>query len=86
MILPRLATFLSSEDCLFMRSRWIVRIFITSDVLTFLLQGAGGGIAASSGGDKDKSHMGDVVSTVFGERDGLGGEMADGLNGLMVRS
>jgi hypothetical protein len=49
MVLPRLATYLDAEDCLFLRSRWIVRIFVTFDVLTFLTQASGGGMAASGG-------------------------------------
>jgi hypothetical protein len=46
-ILPRLATWLDSEDCLFLPSRIIVRLFVWSDVITFWLQGGGGGLTAS---------------------------------------
>lgn len=63
MVLPRLATYLDAEDCLFLRSRWIVRIFVTADVVTFLTQASGGGMAASGG---DKAETGDHVSRLFG--------------------
>jgi hypothetical protein len=46
-ILPRLATWLDSEDCLFLPSRIIVRLFVWSDVITFWLQGGGGGLTAA---------------------------------------
>lgn len=46
MILPRLATWLDAEDCLFFKSRLVVRIFVWSDVVTFLLQMAGSGMTA----------------------------------------
>lgn len=48
-ILPRLASHLEAEDCLFLSSRKIVRIFVWSDVATFWLQAAGGGMTASQG-------------------------------------
>jgi hypothetical protein len=44
--LPRLATWLDAEDCLFLKSRIIVRVFVWSDVITFWLQGSGGGMTA----------------------------------------
>lgn len=59
MVLPRLATYLDAEDCLFLRSRWVVRIFVTADVVTFLTQAAGGGMAATGG---DMAKIGDHVS------------------------
>ncbi|BEI82856.1 hypothetical protein CcaverHIS002_0307240 [Cutaneotrichosporon cavernicola] len=45
-LLPRLATWLDAEDCLFLSSRLIARIFIGSDICTFLIQAAGGGMTA----------------------------------------
>ncbi|KAG7530345.1 hypothetical protein FFLO_05117 [Filobasidium floriforme] len=68
MVLPRLATYLDAEDCLFLRSRWIVRIFVTADVVTFLTQASGGGMAAS-GGDMaktgDKLTLGGLILQVI---------------------
>jgi hypothetical protein len=40
-----------------------VRIFVTADVVTFLTQASGGGMAASGG---DKAKTGDHVSRLFG--------------------
>ncbi|KAI5449232.1 hypothetical protein NCC49_005211 [Naganishia albida] len=48
-ILPRLATHLGEERCLFIKSRIIVRLFVWSDVVTFLFQAAGGGMASAGG-------------------------------------
>jgi hypothetical protein len=45
-LLPRLATWLDAEDCLFLRARIIARLFIGSDICTFLIQAAGGGMTA----------------------------------------
>lgn len=47
MIIPRLASHLGAEDCLFLSSRKIVRIFVWSDGITFFLQASGGGLTAS---------------------------------------
>jgi hypothetical protein len=35
----------TAKDCLFIAPAKVVRIFITSDVVTFLLQSAGGGLS-----------------------------------------
>lgn len=70
MVLPRLATYLDAEDCLFLRSRWIVRIFVTADVITFLTQASGGGMAASGG---DLAKTGDHVSVFLGSGRALEG-------------
>lgn len=48
-ILPRLATHLGEERCLFIKSRIIVRLFVWSDIITFLFQAAGGGMASVGG-------------------------------------
>lgn len=45
-LLPALAAWLGAEDCLFLRAQLVGRIFILSDVFTFLLQAAGGGMTA----------------------------------------
>ncbi|KIY64658.1 RTA1-like protein [Cylindrobasidium torrendii FP15055 ss-10] len=43
-LLGRLSQYLRSDDFLFISSRNITRVFVTSDVLTFLVQAGGGGI------------------------------------------
>ncbi|GAA6017618.1 hypothetical protein JCM11491_005303 [Sporobolomyces phaffii] len=49
MILTRLAHALNAESALFIRASRVVRIFVWSDVFTFFLQAAGGGLSASKG-------------------------------------
>ena len=55
-ILPRLASWLEAEDCLFLKSRIIVRLFVWSDVITFFLQASGGGMTAGSESMADIGH------------------------------
>jgi hypothetical protein len=47
-ILPHLAESVGAHDCLLLRARLIGRIFLTSDCITFLVQLAGSGMAASA--------------------------------------
>jgi hypothetical protein len=49
MLLPRLANWLSSPDLLLLRPTIIVKVFVISDVSTFLIQAAGGGMSATGG-------------------------------------
>jgi hypothetical protein len=64
-ILPRLATHLGEERCLFIKSRIIVRLFVWSDVVTFLFQAAGGGMASAGG---SIASTGETVSHHGGHR------------------
>ncbi|KAK8864747.1 hypothetical protein IAR55_002003 [Kwoniella newhampshirensis] len=48
-LLPRIAALIHAEDCLFLSSRKIVRIFVGSDITTFFLQAAGGGMTTAKG-------------------------------------
>lgn len=61
-ILPRLATWLDAEDCLFLKSRIIVRLFVWSDAITFFLQASGGGLTAMQ--DAKMSNIGHWVRCV----------------------
>ncbi|KAJ9107644.1 hypothetical protein QFC21_001104 [Naganishia friedmannii] len=61
-ILPRLATHLDEERCLFIKSRIIVRLFVWSDVITFIFQAAGGGMAAVGG---SIASVGEKVRSIF---------------------
>ena len=63
MILPRLATWLDAEDCLFLKSRLVVRTFVWADVVTFFLQAAGGGMTA--GDSASMQNIGHWVSRSF---------------------
>lgn len=47
MLLPRLAHHLDGEDLLFISPARVVKIFVWSDVVTFLLQASGGGLSAT---------------------------------------
>jgi hypothetical protein len=60
-LLPRIAALIEAEDCLFLSSRKIVRIFVWSDVTTFFLQAAGGGMTAIQG-NKTMQDVGKWVS------------------------
>jgi hypothetical protein len=62
MILPRLATWLDAEDCLFLKSRIIVRLFVWADVVTFLVQASGGGMTAVQ--NQSMANIGKWVSGV----------------------
>lgn len=59
-LLPRLAHHLDSTDLLFISAQRIGKIFIWTDVVTFLLQAAGGGMSA--GGSVAMSDAGHWVS------------------------
>ncbi|ORX38218.1 RTA1 like protein-domain-containing protein [Kockovaella imperatae] len=45
-LLPRIASHVGAQDALFIRPRWIARIYVTSDITTFWLQACGGGLTA----------------------------------------
>ncbi|KAJ0415768.1 RTA1 like protein [Aspergillus carlsbadensis] len=47
MVLGRLITFLQAETLSVVPTRWMTKIFVTGDVIAFLMQAAGGGIMAT---------------------------------------
>ncbi|RAL14297.1 RTA1 domain-containing protein [Aspergillus homomorphus CBS 101889] len=47
MLLGRIILILGAESHAILKKKWLTKIFVTGDVLSFLLQGAGGGIQAS---------------------------------------
>lgn len=49
------------------RHNWMTKIFVTGDVLSFLMQGAGGGILGTADGDPDKYKLGEnlIVGGLF---------------------
>ena len=64
MMITRLAASLGEEitsHCLLIRSSRVVKIFVTSDVVVFLFQAAGGGLSAAGG---DASKIGDKVGLI----------------------
>ncbi|KAL4768683.1 RTA1 like protein-domain-containing protein [Aspergillus nidulans var. acristatus] len=47
MFLGRIILVLEAESHALMKKKWLTKVFVTGDVLSFLLQGAGGGIQSS---------------------------------------
>ncbi|WVQ64665.1 uncharacterized protein L199_002832 [Kwoniella botswanensis] len=56
-ILPRLARWLDAEDQLFLRASRVTKTFVWSDVITFWLQAAGGGLSASQSEGMQKTGL-----------------------------
>ena len=59
MSLGRLMRATDGEKYSIVRVRWMTKIFVIGDVLSFFIQGGGGGIMA--GGDMDKINMGQKI-------------------------
>ncbi|RMJ16356.1 hypothetical protein BHE90_003897 [Fusarium euwallaceae] len=70
MILGRLIRVLDAEHFSIIRTRWLTKIFVLGDVLSFAVQGIGGGIMAGAD-DKDAIDLGQNVILV-----GLGIQIA----------
>ncbi|KAJ4288752.1 hypothetical protein N0V88_007287 [Collariella sp. IMI 366227] len=66
MILGRMIRLLGAEEYAVVRTKWMTKIFVTGDVLSFLLQSAGGGLMAKA---KTPSEMKMAENVVLG---GLG--------------
>ncbi|RAL09273.1 RTA1 domain-containing protein [Aspergillus homomorphus CBS 101889] len=47
MLLGRIILIMKAESYALLKKKWLTKIFVTGDVLSFLLQGAGGGIQSS---------------------------------------
>ncbi|BCS06249.1 hypothetical protein ALUC_10630S [Aspergillus luchuensis] len=47
MVLGRIITFLNAPHLSVIRVKWMTKIFVSGDILSFILQGAGGGIMAN---------------------------------------
>jgi hypothetical protein len=59
MCLGRLIQITHGEQHSLIRARWLTKIFVVGDVISFLLQGAGGGIMAS--GTIEAMHLGENI-------------------------
>jgi hypothetical protein len=59
MILGRLMRVIGAEHHSLIPIKWLTKVFVTGDVLSFVLQGAGGGIMSS--GTLDMMHLGEHV-------------------------
>ncbi|KAK2761753.1 hypothetical protein FQN54_001581 [Arachnomyces sp. PD_36] len=65
MVLGRIILLVDGEELSMIRKRWLTKIFVTGDILSFVMQGAGGGIM--SGGNLDSMKTGEniVVGGLF---------------------
>ncbi|ORY06504.1 RTA1 like protein-domain-containing protein [Clohesyomyces aquaticus] len=61
MILGRIILLTNGEPYALIRSSWLTKIFVTGDVLSFLMQGAGGGMMSSAKKDPSKIKLGERV-------------------------
>lgn len=59
MLLSRLSFHLEAEDLLLIKPTLITKIFVTSDIITLLIQGAGGGL--ESVGTQSSAELGRKV-------------------------
>ncbi|KAK1782296.1 RTA1 like protein-domain-containing protein [Copromyces sp. CBS 386.78] len=66
MILGRLIRMLEAEAYSVIRVNWLTKIFVLGDVLSFLAQGAGGGILAKASTAKDQDMGNNVVLAGLG--------------------
>ncbi|KAL3469571.1 RTA1 like protein [Aspergillus californicus] len=60
MVLGRLVTFLNAEKLSVVSVKWMTKIFVTGDVIAFLMQAAGGGIMSS--GTASSYEMGENIT------------------------
>ncbi|KAH8169328.1 RTA1 like protein [Sarocladium implicatum] len=67
MFFGRLVRHIDGENHVPLRSNWITKIFVAGDVISFMTQGAGGGILGSADGDAKKNDLGSnlVVAGLF---------------------
>lgn len=67
MILGRIILLTDAEKYALVRRTWLTKIFVGGDVLSFLSQGAGGGIMSGANGDQDKKKLGEklIVAGLF---------------------
>ncbi|KAK1759822.1 RTA1 like protein-domain-containing protein [Echria macrotheca] len=66
MVLGRLIQLLDAEEHSVVRLRWLTKVFVLGDVLSFLGQSAGGGILATAKTKKDQDLGNDVVLSGLG--------------------
>lgn len=61
MTLGRLIRAVDGAKYSFIRPTWLTKIFVSGDVLTFLIQSAGGGILSTAEGDQDQLELGEKI-------------------------
>ncbi|KAH8805275.1 RTA1 like protein-domain-containing protein [Xylogone sp. PMI_703] len=62
MVLGRIILLVQGERCSLIRKKWMTKIFVTGDILSFLLQAGGGGIMSS--GSLSAMHTGEHIVIV----------------------
>jgi len=65
MELGRIVQMINGDKNLFIRRTWLTKIFVTGDVLSFFVQGGGGGLMASSNVDSINTGQKLVVAGLF---------------------
>ncbi|KAL2182241.1 RTA1-domain-containing protein [Thermothelomyces heterothallicus CBS 203.75] len=66
MILARLIRLLGAEEYALVRTRWMTKIFVAGDVLSFLAQGAGGGFLAKAKTKEDQERGENIILAGLG--------------------
>ncbi|PSN72725.1 RTA1-domain-containing protein [Corynespora cassiicola Philippines] len=61
MILARIIILTDGQPFALVRPTWLTKIFVGGDVISLLMQGAGGGIMAGSDDDQDQQQLGENV-------------------------
>ncbi|CRL23250.1 RTA1 like protein [Penicillium camemberti] len=65
MLLGRIILVLQAESHSILKKKWLTKIFVTGDVMSFLLQGAGGGIQSSGSLDGMKTGERIIIIGLF---------------------
>ncbi|CAI7567830.1 unnamed protein product [Penicillium pancosmium] len=65
MLLGRIILVLHAESHALLRRRWLTKIFVTGDLLSFVMQGAGGGIQSSGSLENMKSGERIILAGLF---------------------
>ncbi|KOS38622.1 hypothetical protein ACN38_g10556 [Penicillium nordicum] len=65
MLLGRIILVLQAESHSILKKKWLTKIFVTGDVMSFLLQGAGGGIQSSGSLDSMKTGEHIIIVGLF---------------------
>ncbi|KAJ5466156.1 hypothetical protein N7530_009943 [Penicillium desertorum] len=65
MLLGRIILVLQAESHAILKKKWLTKIFVTGDVMSFLLQGAGGGIQSSGSLDGMKTGERIIIAGLF---------------------
>ncbi|KAL2698061.1 hypothetical protein AAEP93_010771 [Penicillium crustosum] len=65
MLLGRIILVLQAESHSILKKKWLTKIFVTGDVMSFLLQGAGGGIQSSGSLDSMKAGERIIIVGLF---------------------